>query len=157
MSSTSSSKITYSSASVDMTEFHARFDAALADVRAKAGQEHSLFIDGEPVKSPLPPIVDLAPADTSLVLGKFASASGELVERAIKGAKAAQKAWAKRPFKERTAILRRAAENIRERKYEIAAVMSLGFAVVWSVSALVRRPIVRSPASRASVSDGATT
>lgn len=34
-----------------------------------------------------------------------------------------------------------------DRSVWIAAVMSLGFAVVWSVSALVRRPIVRSPAS----------
>jgi 1-pyrroline-5-carboxylate dehydrogenase len=108
-----------------MTEFHRRFDAALADVRARAGQEHSLHIDGQAVASPLPPIVDLAPADNSLVLGKFASATGELVQKAIAGAKAVQKAWARRPFKERTAILRRAAEIIRERKYEIAAVMSL--------------------------------
>ena len=123
--SSSTSKVTYSSTSVDMTELHRRFDAALADVRGRLGQEHPLFIDGQAVSSPLPPIVDLAPADNSVVLGKFASASAELVEQAIRGAKAAQKAWARRPYKERTAILHRAAEIIRERKYEIGAVMSL--------------------------------
>lgn len=123
--SSSTSKVTYSSASVDMTDFHRRFDAALADVRGRLGREYPLYIDGQPVTSPLPPIVDLAPADTSVVLGKFASASGALVEQAISGAKAAQKAWGKRPYRERTAVLRRAAEIIRERKYEISAVMSL--------------------------------
>ena len=79
MSTTSSSKVTYSSTSVDMTEFHRRFDAALADLRGKLGQEHALYIDGEAVRSPLPPVADLAPADNSVVLVKFASASGELV------------------------------------------------------------------------------
>lgn len=123
--SSSSSKVTYSSASVDMSELHRRFDEALADVRSRAGKEYPLFIGGQPVSSPLPPVVDLAPADTSLILGKFASASGALVADAIAGAKAAQKAWARRPYRERTAVLRRAAEIIRERKYEIAAVMSL--------------------------------
>ena len=123
--SASSSKITYSSASVDMTEFHRLFDEALAALRASLGKEYPLHIDGEAVTSPLPLIVDLAPADNSVVLGKFASASGELVQKAIAGAKRAQKAWAKKTFQERTTILRRAAEIIRERKYEIAAVMSL--------------------------------
>ena len=123
--SSSSSKVTYSSASVDMTEFHRRFDAALADLRGRLGREYPLYIGGQPVTSPLPPVVDLAPADTSVVLGKFASSTGALVEQAISGAKAVQKAWARRPYKERTAILRKAAEVIRERKYEIAAVMSL--------------------------------
>lgn len=123
--SSSAPKVTYSSASVDMADFHRRFDAALADVRGRLGQDHALHIDGEAVASPLPPIVDLAPADNSVVLGRFASASAELVERAIEGARAAQKAWAKRPYRERTAVLRKAAGVIRERKYEIAAVMSL--------------------------------
>ncbi|MEZ4294011.1 MAG: aldehyde dehydrogenase family protein [Polyangiaceae bacterium] len=123
--SASTSKVTYSSTSVDMTDFHRRFDAAIADVKSRAGQEHPLYINGEAVSSPLPPIVDLAPADNSLVLGKFASASAALVEQAISGARAAQKGWARTPWKERVAVLRKAAEIIRERKYEISAVMSL--------------------------------
>lgn len=123
--SASSTKITYSSASVDMTEFHRLFDAALADVRGRLGKDYPLYINGQAVHSPLPPVVDLAPADTSVVLGKFASASAELVADAIAGARAVQKAWARLHYKERTTILRRAADIMRERKYEIAAVMSL--------------------------------
>ncbi len=123
--SSSSSKVTYSSASVDMTELHQRFDAALSQVRANLGKQYPLYIDGAEVQSPLPPIVDLAPADNSIILGKFASANAELVERAIRGAKTVQKAWARKPHLERTNILRKAANVIRERKYEIAAVMSI--------------------------------
>ena len=37
----------------------------------------------------------------------------------------AQRDWARRPWRERTGILRRAAACIRERKYELAALMSL--------------------------------
>lgn len=123
--SSSSPKVTYSSSSADMTELDRHFDAALAAVKSRFGQEHPLHIDGRPVSSPLPPIVDVAPADTSVVLGKFASANADLVAQAIRGAKAAQKAWGRLPYGERTAILRRAAEIIRQRKHEIAAVMSL--------------------------------
>ena len=40
-------------------------------------------------------------------------------------ARAAQRGWARLPWRERVAILRRAAALIRERKYELAALMSL--------------------------------
>jgi 1-pyrroline-5-carboxylate dehydrogenase len=71
------------------------------------------------------PIVDVSPIDTGLVLGRFSCATAEHVDQAVKAAHAAQKAWAKRPWQERVAILRKAAELIRERKFDLAAVMSL--------------------------------
>ncbi|MBI5629730.1 MAG: aldehyde dehydrogenase family protein [Elusimicrobia bacterium] len=118
-------KITYTSANADMGEFHRLFDEALARVRAKAGKEHPLYIAGKPVNSSLEPITDLSPIDTALVLGKFASAAPEQVDLAAKTAWCAQKAWQKVAWPERLKILRRAAGLIRERKYDIAAVMSL--------------------------------
>ena len=47
------------------------------------------------------------------------------VDRAVAAARAAQRGWARRPWRERLEILRRAAALIRERKYELAALMSL--------------------------------
>ena len=76
-------KITYTSANQDLTEFHKAFDAALADVKSRLGQEYLLYINGEPVVSKNPPILDLMPADTGVVLGKFASASPEQVSAAV--------------------------------------------------------------------------
>jgi 1-pyrroline-5-carboxylate dehydrogenase len=117
-------KITYTSANADMTAFHESFDAALKSVRAEAGAEHPLWIDGKAVKSASPLLVDTSPIDGS-VLGRFAAAAPEHVDLAVKAARAAQKKWAALPWKERVKSLRKAAEAIRARKFEIAAIMSL--------------------------------
>ncbi|HVE13352.1 MAG TPA: aldehyde dehydrogenase family protein [Elusimicrobiota bacterium] len=118
-------KITYTSANADMGEFHRLFDEALAAVRKQFGTEHPLYINGKAVKSPSKPFEDTTPIDTSVVLGRFASATPEHVDQAVRAAKAAQKAWAKLPWQERVNTLRRAAELIRERKFEIGAIMSV--------------------------------
>jgi len=119
------SKITYTSANADMTEFHKSFDEALKAVRAKAGAEHPLWIDGKAVKSDSPLLVDLSPIDTSFVLGKFNAATAEHVDLAVKAARRLQKQWGALPWQERVQTMRKAAHFIRQRKYEIAAVMSL--------------------------------
>jgi 1-pyrroline-5-carboxylate dehydrogenase len=118
-------KITYTSADVDLEAFHQAFDAALDQVRARVGASHPLWIDGAPVETDRPPIVDRSPIDTGLVLGRFAAAGPAEVDRAVRSASAAQRGWAALPWRERLGILRRAAELIRERRYELAALMSL--------------------------------
>ena len=118
-------KITYTSSNVDMEAFHRAFDAALAEVRSSAGKSYPLYINGKPVEvTGQEPIVDISPIDTGLVLGRFACATKDHVDRALKAAKAAQKGWAALPWQERVRILRRAAEIIRERKFLLAAIMS---------------------------------
>jgi 1-pyrroline-5-carboxylate dehydrogenase len=118
-------KITYTSASGDLEEFHRRFDAALADVRQQSGGAHPFFIDGQPVETRAQPLVDRSPVDTRLVLGRFAAAAATHVDAAVVAARRAQRDWAARPWGERVSLLRRAAGLIRERKYELAALMSL--------------------------------
>ena len=49
----------------------------------------------------------------------------EEVDRAVQAARAAFPAWSGRPFRERTAILRRAAELIEERGFDLSALVSL--------------------------------
>ncbi|HJS43780.1 MAG TPA: aldehyde dehydrogenase family protein [Gemmatimonadales bacterium] len=119
------SKITYTSANVDWEAFHREFDGALKQVRGQVGREYQLYIGGEAVTSTANPILDRSPIDTRVVLGRFAVATGDHVDQAVGAARAAQPAWARRDWRERVAILRRAAELIRERKYELAAIMSL--------------------------------
>ena len=119
------SKITYTSANVDWDQFHRQFDEALAQVRARAGRDYPLYIGGAAVTSAAKPIVDTSPIDTRIVLGTFATATAAHVDRAVKAAQAAQSAWARRDWHERVAILHRAAALIRERKFELAAIMSL--------------------------------
>ena len=122
---TATTKITYTSASGDLEEFHHRFDTALGRIRGASGALHPFYIDGEAVETGEDPVVDRSPIDTSVVLARFAAAGPAHVDAAVLAARKAQPGWARRPWQERVAILRRAATLIRERKYELAALMSL--------------------------------
>src|SRR6266566_2700501 len=119
------SKITYTSADVDWQLFHRQFDDALAHVRSQLGRDYPLYIGGAAVTSSAKPIVDTSPIDTSVVLGNFATATAAHVNQAVMAARAAQAAWAHTDWHERVAILHRAAALIRERKFELAAIMRL--------------------------------
>src|SRR6266550_1077282 len=119
------SKITYTSANVDWGSFHRQFDDALMRVRAQLGRDYPLYIGGDAVSSGGPPIIDASPIDTSVTLGRFATGTPEQVGRAVAAARAAQREWAHRPWRDRVATLRKAASLIRERKFELAAIMTL--------------------------------
>src|SRR4029077_7935235 len=121
----SAAKVTYPSADVDWESFHRQVDEALARVRAQLGRNYPLHIGKEAIASGGPPLLVTSPIDTSVMLGRFATATPEQVGRAVAAAKAAQRAWAHLPWTERVAILRRAAGLIRERKFDLAAIMSL--------------------------------
>lgn len=118
-------RITYTTDSEHMDLFHRYFDEAVAKLKAEMGAEHPLFIQGEPVTSEEPLIEDLNPTDTGMVLGRFHAATAAHVEQAVASSKAAWPAWRDMPWQGRVAIMRRAAHIIRQRKFEIGAIMSL--------------------------------
>jgi 1-pyrroline-5-carboxylate dehydrogenase len=120
-------KVTYTSTHVDLGEFHRAFDDALTRLRAGLGKTHPLYIGGQAVEGATgaAAIVDTSPIDTLLVLGSFAAAGPAQIDQAVTSARAAQKPWARLPWQDRLAILRNAAALIRERKFDLAATMSL--------------------------------
>ena len=118
-------KITYTSANVDLEQFHTLFDEALARVRGASGKEYPMYIDGKAVTTTAEPLADRSPIDTSRMLGTFHTARPEQIDLAVKAARAAAREWAARGAEQRIATLRRAAELIRERKFELAAIMSV--------------------------------
>ncbi|MBA3316795.1 MAG: aldehyde dehydrogenase family protein [Gemmatimonadales bacterium] len=122
---TTATKITYTSTSGDLDDFHHRFDTALAKVRAAAGATYPNLIGDEPVAGSGELLDDRSPIDASVVLGRFASAGPAEVDLAVRRAKEAQRGWARRSWQDRVGILRRAARLIRERKYDLAALMAL--------------------------------
>jgi 1-pyrroline-5-carboxylate dehydrogenase len=122
---TAAPKITYTSASGNLEEFHREFDAALSRIRTKSGRYHPFYVGGSPVENPESPVVDRSPIDTTLVLGHFSAARRQDIDAAVEAARRAQRAWARLQWPDRVAILRRAASLIRDRKYDLAALMSL--------------------------------
>jgi len=122
---TTATKITYTSASGDLEAFHQRFDTALEQVRQASGQLRPFYIDGQAITSNEEPLVDRSPIDTSRILGRFAAATQAHVDAAVQAARRGKTDWAGQSWQDRIEILRRAAGIIRERKYFLAALMSV--------------------------------
>ncbi|ODT30687.1 MAG: 1-pyrroline-5-carboxylate dehydrogenase [Hydrogenophaga sp. SCN 70-13] len=117
-------QLTYSTMFAPPRALHERFDAALARVRQRLGQDHGLFIDGAFVARAAT-LDKHNPARQSERLGRFAQASVDDVEQAVAAARRALPAWRRTPWRERVALLRRAARLVDERLYEMAAIVSL--------------------------------
>jgi 1-pyrroline-5-carboxylate dehydrogenase len=83
-----------------------------------------MIIDGQDVHS-VQKFEDRSPINQEWVLGSFQSGTGEDAHRALEAAQRAVPTWARMPWKERVDTMRRAADQIDARVYEIAAVLSL--------------------------------
>ncbi|WP_308911110.1 aldehyde dehydrogenase family protein [Pseudokordiimonas caeni] len=116
--------LTYSTMFNPPAEMHDRFEAAATRVRAGLGVRHGLFIGGKDVKAASYVSVT-SPIDTGLVLGEFAEATVADVDAAVAAAKAAFEGWRKTSVADRLALMRRTADIIEERVYEMAAAVAL--------------------------------
>jgi len=117
-------RLTYSTMFDPPPELHEQFDAAVERVRGELGQVHGHLINGVDVTAETT-IDGLSPINTDWVLGSFPVATADNVDQAVTAARAAFPAWRATPIEERTRILRRVAEIIEERVYEISAAVAL--------------------------------
>lgn len=117
-------KITYASLSAPGEEVHREYEAALERVRSGLGQTHPLLIGGKRRDTPRT-FPDVNPSDTRQTLGHFALASPQDVNDAVAAAQAAYREWSLMPWRERVAMIQKAADLIREHAAELAALMSL--------------------------------
>lgn len=117
-------KITYSVLDADMTEVHAAFDAALADVRGRLGGEVPSWVGGEPVESGSF-LTSVNPARTDEVLVRAHTVGLDHIDRAVDHARSAQRRWAALDWRERVARIRKAADLISERRMTFSAIMAL--------------------------------
>src|SRR5437899_5133643 len=116
-------KITYATMTADrMEDLHRELDAAIARVKTSFGKSYPMMIGGREVRSP-GEFEDRSPIDTRILLGKFQSGTREQVREAIASARAAFPAWSARPWRERVALVKRVAEGIRARRWDLAALM----------------------------------
>ena len=117
-------KITYATLRADNEELHELFEAGAEKARGQLGKHFPNFINGE-ARDGEGEFEDRSPIDENLVLGYFAKGTRQDVKDAIAAARAAFPGWRDTPWRERVAIMRRAADIISERQMELAALMVL--------------------------------
>jgi 1-pyrroline-5-carboxylate dehydrogenase len=121
----STERVTYATLAAGQTEeFRRKYDDAVARVRAGFGRDHAHSIGGVAVMGGAW-FEDRSPADTRVLIGRFPRGTATDVDRAVEAARRAFPAWSRRPFRERTAILRRAADLIEERGFSLSALVSI--------------------------------
>lgn len=119
-------KITYTTMSVGQAEsFNRAFDEALQRVLPELGKTHSAIISGSPVTTARSTFESRSPNDTRLLVGSFQECGDAEAAAAVAAARSAYMAWSSTPWQERLAVMRRAAEIFRARKYDIAAGLSM--------------------------------
>jgi 1-pyrroline-5-carboxylate dehydrogenase len=117
-------KITYATLRADNEELHEQFERGADKARAQLGESHPNYINGE-ARHGEGEFEDYSPIDAGLLLGRFARGTREDAKDAIAAARAAAPGWAAMPWRERVALMRRAADLISERQMEYAALMCL--------------------------------
>ncbi|MCF8032354.1 MAG: aldehyde dehydrogenase family protein [Desulfarculaceae bacterium] len=117
-------KLTYGTMFNPPQELHEGFDKALSTVKAGLGQEYGLFIGGQDVYC-ADKFSETSPTDTGQELGVFQAAGQAEVQAAMEAAQKASGPWSATPWQERVAMVRKAADLIDERTFEMSAAMTL--------------------------------
>ncbi len=117
-------RLTYATMFDPPEAMHQRFDAAMEKVRADLGKRHALFIGGADSQA-AHHFARSSPIDASTVVGEFPRADSSDVEAAMAAARAAWPKWRAMHAGERVPLVRRVADVMEERVYEIATALTL--------------------------------
>ena len=107
------------------------FARALEAGEAAFGATLPILVDGEPIETETP-LLSFNPAREGVVVGRTFAAGPAEADRAVDAARAGAEAWGARPASERGAILRRAADILRLRGGEIAALAVHEVSKTWA-------------------------
>ncbi|MFP5406399.1 MAG: aldehyde dehydrogenase family protein, partial [Gammaproteobacteria bacterium] len=117
-------RLTYSTMFDPPASLHERFEAALIGARSMMGAEHPMWIGGQAVAADA--CFELrSPIDRDWLLGRFQSGGAHQVHGAVRAAREAFPAWSRTPWRERAALLRRAAALLQERVWMLSACLSI--------------------------------
>ena len=103
---------------------------ALEKVGQELGREYPLVIGGERITTESK-LDSFNPANRTQLVGRFNKATKDLANRAVESAAEAFKTWRNTPAADRSALLFRAAEILRERRHEFSAWMIYEVAKTW--------------------------
>jgi 1-pyrroline-5-carboxylate dehydrogenase len=117
-------KLTYATMFNPPPELHTRFDQALARIKASLGKEYAMIIDGKE-RFAEQKFEDRSPANTDIVLGVFQKGTSQDAADALAAARRAFPIWSRTPWQERVALMRKAADLIDQRIFEIGAALAM--------------------------------
>src|SRR5713101_7237091 len=111
-------------------ENKARMEEALKKVAAELGREYPMYIGGQKVIT-TEKKTSTNPSHPSQAVGVFQSASVEQANQAVEAAAKAFESWKRVPAEQRVQCLFRAAQILRERKYEMNALIVYEAGKTW--------------------------
>ncbi len=117
-------KVTYSTLASPDPLLDQLFDEAVERTKATMGQTFPMLINGQERLAD-ETFSKVSPVDNSSVMGYFQKGSENDADDAIAAARAAFNGWRHTSWQERVALLRKTADLISERLFEMGAVMSL--------------------------------
>ncbi|MEW5829821.1 MAG: aldehyde dehydrogenase family protein [Chloroflexota bacterium] len=117
-------KLTYATMFNPPEELHAGFDKAVATLKANLGKEYGMIINGKDVFAD-EKFEDRSPVNTDWVLAVMQKGNARHAEDALAAARKAFPGWSHTPWQERVRLLRKAADLIDERIFELGAAMAL--------------------------------
>ena len=124
MTHESTFKLTYSTMFDPPEELHTRFAEAMDTLKQNLGQEIPMFINGEE-RYVDDKYKEVSPINTDLHLVTYQKGSVKDAEDAIAAARQAFPSWSRMYWDERVYLLRKAADMIDQRLFEIGAVVTL--------------------------------
>jgi 1-pyrroline-5-carboxylate dehydrogenase len=117
-------KITYATLRADNEELHALYEHGVDESRSALGGHHRNVVNGRWVDGSAGVFEARSPIDSDMLIGTFAKGDRDDVRQAIAAARAAAPAWRHTPWRDRLAVLRKAAELISERQMRYGADMA---------------------------------
>ncbi|MGB8213120.1 MAG: aldehyde dehydrogenase family protein [Anaerolineales bacterium] len=117
-------KLTYATMFNPPEELHTRFDAGLVKVKAGLGKEYAMIINNKEVFAS-EKFEDHSPVNTDWVLAVMQKGNEQHARQALAAARQAFPGWSHTPWQERVRLLRKAADLIDQRMFEMGPVMAL--------------------------------
>src|SRR5208337_3948991 len=118
-----SNHITYASLKITPNDDLA-YDQSVKRVQSRFTTHFSMYINGERWVSSGDQIAHHSPIDNRIILSYFPNGNRDDAKMAIDAARAAFEKWGGLPYKDRVKVLRRAADIIVERRFELSAWMA---------------------------------
>ena len=124
MANEESFKLTYATMFNPPEELHTRFSEAMTTLKQNLGGEYPMIIRGEE-RFTTEKVKAYSPINTEMHLATFQKGSAQDAQDAIAAAREAFPKWSRMAWDERVYLLRKAADIIDQRLFEIGAVVTL--------------------------------